>query len=121
MNCQHAPSEAKSKTMSDEQSTADIFVPGALEPRRNVIFTPGATVRWTSKGFRASYWNSLTEEQRAKYYGELGYGIDTPKLFTFLCHHRPQVGHCVIVSMDDQKVHTMVHTDELELVPDDEC
>lgn len=50
-----------------------------------------------------------------------GYGQERLKLFTFLCYHRPQHGHCVVVSMDNQKVVTMVHTDELDLVDEDDC
>jgi len=41
--------------------------------------------------------------------------------FTFLCHHRPQYGHCVLVSIDDQKVETMRHTSEFDLVGEDDC
>lgn len=84
-------------------------------------FVPGDTVAWSSDGFNKSYWDKLSEEDRVKYYGRFGYGSDRLKLFTFLCHHRPQYGHCVLVDMQTQEVITMAHTDEFYLVTDDEC
>ena len=84
-------------------------------------FVAGDTVVWNPENFNPMYWDNLPEDLRIKYYGDLGYGQEKRKLFTFLCHHRPQYGHCALVSMDDQKVETMRHTSEFDLVGEDEC
>ncbi len=87
---------------------------------RNVELVPGDTVVWNPENFNPAFWDKLSERDRIRYYGDLGYGSKKRKLFTFLCHHRPQHGHCVLVSMDG-KVETMRHTSEFDLVGEDEC
>lgn len=79
------------------------------------MFKPGDTVQFDPSAFSKEYWDSLSQSSKIEYYGELGYGKRRPVLFTFLCEHRQQAGHCVIVSMENQKVITMVHTNELRL------
>ena len=81
----------------------------------------GDTVVWNPNNFNKSYWDKLSEEDRIKYYGALGYGQQKPKHFTFLCHHRPQHGHCVLIDMDTGKIEVMRHTDDFDLVSEDEC
>ena len=85
------------------------------------MFKPGDTVVFDPDSFNPDYWNKLSEEEKIKYYGPLGYGKDKPLLFTFLCEHSPQIGHCVLVNMETQKVETMRHTDNFRLVTDEEC
>ena len=41
---------------------------------------PGTVVVWTSENFNQDWWNKLSEEDRIKYYGVLGYGSNKPKL-----------------------------------------
>ncbi len=83
-------------------------------------FNPGDTVIWDPGNFNPEYWSNLPEEDRVKYYGVLGYGAKEPYLFTFICEHRPQDGHCVLISMQDQHVETMRHTSEFRLATEDE-
>ena len=87
-----------------------------------VKFKPGDTVAFDPESFNPDYWDDLTLEQKEYYYGDLyDFQLDTPVLFTFLCEHSPQVGHCVLVNMSNQKVETMRHTNNFRLVTDDEC
>lgn len=83
-------------------------------------FKPGDTVIWDPTTFNKEYWGTLPEADRIKYYGVLGYGATRPKLFTFICEHSPQLGHCVLISMEDQRVETMRHTTEFRLATDEE-
>lgn len=87
------------------------------------MFRPGDTVIFDPDSFNPDYWNNLSEEDKVKYYGPLGYGRpkDKPLLFTFLCEHHPQGGHCVLVNMENQKVETMRHPSDFRLAGDDEC
>lgn len=84
-------------------------------------FRAGDTVVFDPTNFNPEFWNNLSEEDRIKYYGDLGYGKEKPVLFTFLCEHHPQTGHCVLVNMDNQKIETMRHTNDFRLVTDEEC
>jgi len=84
-------------------------------------FRLGDTVAWTHENFNPEYWDNLSEEDRIKHYGPLGYGQDKPVFFTFICEHHPQLGHCMLVNMQNQQVETMRHTSEFRLVEDDEC
>ena len=79
---------------------------------------PGDTVVWDQETLNME---NTSEEDRIKYYGDLGYGQEKPVLFTFVCHHHPQNGHCVLINMSNQKVETMRHTSEFRLVEEDEC
>lgn len=83
-------------------------------------FKPGDTVIFEPKNFNPAFWDGLSEADRIKYYGPLGYGRDKPLLFTFLFEHKPQHGHCVLVNMENQKVETMRHTSDFRLATDDE-
>ena len=85
-------------------------------------FKPGDTVVFDPDSFNPDFWNGLSLEQKKRYYGNLyNFEEDKPYLFTFLCYHSPQVGHCVLVSMEDQHIETMRHPDDFRLVGDDEC
>jgi len=85
------------------------------------MFKPGDTVIFDPDTFNPDYWDKLSEEDRVKYYGPLGYGREKPLHFTFLCEHSPQFGHCVLVNMETQQVETMRHTTNFRLATEDEC
>lgn len=84
-------------------------------------FRPGDTVVFAPENFNPDFWDNLSEENRIKYYGSLGYGREKPLLFTFLCEHYPQNGHCVLINMENQKVETMRHMTDFRLANDEEC
>jgi hypothetical protein len=70
---------------------------------------PGTVVVFDPESFNVDFWNNLKEEDRLKYYAELGYGSARLKLFVFMCEINNS-GHCVLVDMDTNKVITMRHT-----------
>jgi hypothetical protein len=78
-------------------------------------FKPGTVVVFEPNNFTREYWNSLSEKERSKYYGDLGYGQTKPKLFVFLTEILDEDGdssHCVLISLDNQKIETMRHTSD---------
>lgn len=83
-------------------------------------FKSGDTLVFDPSNFNPEYWNNLSEDFRKEYYGALGYGAERPHLFTFICEHTPQAGHCVLVSMRDQHVETMRHMTDFRLATEDE-
>lgn len=84
------------------------------------MFNPGDTVVFDPRMLNPDYWDKLSETNRIKYYGWTGYP-EKKNLFTFLCYHRPQYGHCILVDMQTQRILTMRHPDELRLAIDEEC
>lgn len=86
------------------------------------MFNPGDTVVFDPHSFNPNYWNGLLMEEKKKYYGDL-YDFDNnaPTLFTFLCHHKPQHGHCTLINMDTGKVEVMRHTVDFRLATEEEC
>ena len=84
------------------------------------IFTLGDTVMFDPSNLNQDYWNGLTDKQKSEYYGDYGYGSKL-KLFTFITHHYPQLGHCLLMDMDTGKLLPMCHTSEFRLVSDEEC
>tara|TARA_Y100000310_G_scaffold81453_1_gene78009 strand:+ start:799 stop:1098 length:300 start_codon:yes stop_codon:yes gene_type:complete len=96
-------------------------------PESTVVFDPmykpGDTVVFDPSNLNPSFWSNLSEEDRVRFYGPLGYGRDEdkPLLFTFVCEHRPQTGHCVLINMETQEIETMRHMSNFRLVTDDEC
>ncbi len=87
-------------------------------------FRPGTVVVWDHSNFSKEYWDNLSEEDRVKYYGVLGYGREKPKLFVYLCEiwaaEGYSSGHCVLVDMEDQHIETMRHTCEFRPATDEE-
>lgn len=85
-------------------------------------FNIGDTVAFDPDSFNKEFWNELSIQQKRRYYGTL-YDFDNnkPYLFTFICEHSPQIGHCVLINMDNQKIETMRHTNNFRLVNDEEC
>ena len=86
-----------------------------------IQFVMGDTVEWTYEGFDKHYWDNLHPRDRERYYGKFGYGQAHRKLFTFICYHRPQDGHCVLMDMEDGKLLPMCHDSEFQLVNEDDC
>lgn len=80
----------------------------------------GDAVVWTQDGFNSDFWNDLSEEDKIKYYGPLGYGADRPIVFVFITEINQATGHCILVSLKDQSVDTFRHTNEFRLATDDE-
>ena len=85
------------------------------------MFRPGDTVTFDSNHFNPAFWNDLSESDRIKFYGRYGYGSKHTKLFTFITYHYPQLGHCVLMDMDDGKLLPMCHDSDFRLVTDEEC
>lgn len=83
-------------------------------------FKSGDVVVWDESNFNQEFWDDLSEEDRIKYYGPLGYGSERPMLFVFLTEITQASGHCVLVSLRDQRVETMRHTCEFRLATDEE-
>lgn len=83
-------------------------------------FKRGTVVVFEPKNLNQDYWKRLSEEERLKYYGPLGYGATKKKFFVFMCEIRNAPGHCVLVDMDDQHVETMRHTSDFREVTEEE-
>lgn len=86
------------------------------------MFKPGDTVAFDPSSFNKGWWDSLSTDQKVHYYGDLyDFEADKPRFFTFICEHSPQVGHCVLISLDKRNIETMRHTNNFRLVFADEC
>jgi hypothetical protein len=83
-------------------------------------FGVGDTVIFDTTKINPECWDGWTETTRIKYYGRYGYGSKL-KLFTFITYHYPQLGHCVLMDMDDGKLLPMCHDSDFRLVTDEEC
>ena len=86
-------------------------------------FNPGDTVVFEPANLNKEYWEGLSVVRKWEYYGKL-YNFNDPSkpfLFTFICEHNPQGGHCVLVSMDTQEMETMRHINDFRKVGEDEC
>lgn len=87
-------------------------------------FKRGTVLVWDGPNlFNFDFWNGLSEEDRIKYYGPLGYGQDKKKLFVFLAEILDAdgypSGHCVLAELND-KIVTMRHTEEFRKATEDE-
>lgn len=87
--------------------------------KRKRKIKPGNVVIWDHTNFGSKFWDSLSEEDRIKYYGRFGYGKDKYDLFVFIAEINDS-GHCVLVSLSDQHVETMAHICEFRRAEDDE-
>lgn len=71
----------------------------------------------------STFIGSFSEEHKLKYYGDLGYGVNKPKLFVFLCHIRFQgkkIGHCALVDIKSGEIKVMVHESNFRLAHEEE-
>lgn len=73
-------------------------------------FKRGTVVVFDPESFNPEYWNGLTEEEKIRSYGDLGYGQEKKKFFVFLMKIKQCPGHCVLIDMDDGHIETMRHT-----------
>ena len=87
-------------------------------------FKRGTVVVFEPKHFNKDWWNKQSEEDLLKWYGPLGYGQKKKKLFVFICEvldmDGDPSGHCVLISLDDQKIETMRHTSDFRKATEDE-
>ena len=77
-------------------------------------FMPGSVVVLDPASFNPDFWARLSEEDRIKYYGPLGYGLKKSKLFVYICEINDssgrESGHCVLIDMDTGQNVLMRHT-----------
>lgn len=85
------------------------------------MFEIGDTVVFDPDSFDMDYWDTLSEEAKIIFWGELGYGEPTPKLLVFMCELSPQSGHCVLMELESGKMHNMRHTDNFRKATEEEC
>lgn len=85
------------------------------------MFKMGDTVVFEPKNLNPDFFNNLSEEEKLRYYGDLGYGSKKPVFFTFICEHMPQSSHCILVNMQNQKIETMRHINDFRLATEEEC
>ena len=87
-------------------------------------FRSGTVVVFEPKNFNPAFWNQLSEADRKKYYGPLGYKSKKPKLFVFLCPiydaDGDDSGHCCLVDLDDGHIEKMRHTGDFRKATDKE-
>lgn len=87
-------------------------------------FNPGDVIVFDPQNFNPEFWNNLSEKDRIKYYGELGYGQKKIKLFVYVCPINSSdghdSGHHIMVDLDDGKNHVMRHTTDFRLATEEE-
>lgn len=83
-------------------------------------FKLGDVVAFSPNNFNPAYWDNLSEADRIKYYGPLGYGSKKLKTFVFLTEINPVLGHCVLVDMDDGHLEVMRHISDFRKCKEDE-
>lgn len=92
-----------------------------VQLEQSTKFSPGDTVIWDRRNLSEEFWENLSEGSRVLYYGRFGYGAKKTKLFTYICEHSPQSGHCVLMDMDDGRLIPMCHPSEFRLATEEEC
>lgn len=98
------PRKAKPKTCRDA------MLPSPFRPGDIVVFDPSQ--------FSPVFWDSLSEADRLRYYGPLGYGSPAPVLFVYLCSIH--AGHCVIVPLSGGAPQCMRHDTDFRLALESE-
>jgi hypothetical protein len=83
-------------------------------------FKKGAVVVFDPESFNKDFWKNLSEEDKIKYYGSLGYGTNKKKFFVFLTEVKNAPGHCLLVDLDDGHIETMRHIYNFREVKEDE-
>lgn len=83
-------------------------------------FKSGTVVVFEPKNLNPEFWDNLPEKDRINYYGPLGYGEENFHFFVFLCEIKNAPGHCVLVSLEDQHIETMRHTQDFREVTEEE-
>lgn len=87
--------------------------------KKKCKFKQGTVVVFDPDHFNPKFWDNLSEQDRLRYYAELGYGSDRLKLFVFLCEIN-ESGHCVLIDMDTNKILTMRHTSDFRAATEEE-
>ncbi len=68
--------------------------------------------------------SNMSEEDKIKYYGVLGYGSKKPKLYTYITNIKAAggycSGHCILISLSDQSIETMRHIEDFRKATDEE-
>jgi hypothetical protein len=79
-------------------------------------FKPGTVVVFDHRNINREWWDKQKKEDLLKWYGPLGYGQDKQKLFVFICEilssDGSPSGHCVLLDMDTNGIHSMRHTSD---------
>ena len=75
----------------------------------------GTVVVFEPNNFNPEFWNSLSEADKIKYYGPLGYGSKN-KFCVFLTEIKAAPGHCVLVDLDDGHLEVMRHISDFREV-----
>jgi hypothetical protein len=83
-------------------------------------FTQGTVVVFNPNNFNPEFWNSLSEEEKIRCYGPIGYGSHKPKFFVFLTEIKNAPGHCVLADLDDGSIQVMRHTSDFREATEDE-
>jgi len=83
-------------------------------------FKRGTVVVFDPSNLNQNYWNNLSETDRLKYYGALGYGESKPRFFVYLTSIKNAPGHCVLVDLEDQHIETMRHDSDFREVTEEE-
>lgn len=84
------------------------------------MFSKGTVVVFEPNNFNPDFWNNLSEKDRVKYYGCLGYGLEKKKFFVFLTEVKNAPGHCILVDLDDGHLETMRHISDFREVSEEE-
>lgn len=82
-------------------------------------FKMGTVVVFDPSHFNPEFWDNLSEEDRVKYYGPLGYGAKKTKLFVYMCEVNDS-GHCVLIDMDTGENVLMRHTCDFRAATEEE-
>lgn len=88
--------------------------------KKKEVFKQGTVVVFDPKNLNDKWWDNLSEEDRLKYYGPLGYGQEKLKLWVFLTEIISAPGHCVLIDMDDGHVEVMRHTENFREATEEE-
>lgn len=87
-------------------------------------FEAGDIVVFEPANFNTDFWKSLSESEKLEYYGRFGYKNPKIKLFVFLCYIKHPDGdktdHCILISLDDQKLETCVHASDFRKADEEE-
>lgn len=94
--------------------------PPSLKKQKMKRFTQGTVVVFDPTSFNPDFWNKLSEKEKLKYYGPLGYGSDKKKFFVFITEIKNAPGHCVLADLDDGRIEVMRHISDFREVSEEE-
>jgi len=82
-------------------------------------FKTGTVVVFEPKNFNPEFWDNLSEKDRNRYYGLLGYGQAKPVFFVFLTELKNAPGHCILVNLNTHQLETMRPTSDFREVTEE--